>query len=451
MKIKTINFKQTKGKPLYIQLYEKIRNDILNGYLLENDQLPSIRLCEKTLKISKTSISHAYEKLLEEGYISAIAQKGYFVQVNNEQLELRKALIEQPIKTTKTNLLYDFRSQSMDFSSFDINLWKKYLKDVLDTQAEITTYGEAQGEEVLRVALQKYAYGIRGVLCDKEQILIGASFQSLLYILCGLLKQPLTIGMEASGFPPAERVFYDYGFSIQKIKSESDGICMQALYDSNIQMLYVNSGSFGSNHQPLTKAKRDALLKWANDKNALIIEDDHNGELRYLSKSIPAMQGFDMGKHVIYIGSFSKLLLPSLRISYMVFTNDLLLQFKKHINDYNPTASKIEQLALAHYMVDNHLERHVKKLRKRYEQKSKKMQFCLQHYFSNCTILLEEAALQFIIRFPQAVNIDDFIQRAKAKQILMQKNGDGDLVLSFAAIKEEEIEEAIKALKEAIQ
>ena len=207
MKLKTINFERTTGKALYLQIYEKLRSDILSGYLVKGDQLPSIRKCEALMKVSKTSIERAYEKLLEEGYILSIPQKGFFVDVEPENVQLRKAVLAQGAALQDEKIRYDFRSQTMDVSSFDLTLWKKYLKEVLDGHYEIATYGEARGELRLRMALQKYAYTVRGVLCTSNQLLIGSSFQSLLYVLCGLLDKPVVIGLEESGFPQAEAVF----------------------------------------------------------------------------------------------------------------------------------------------------------------------------------------------------------------------------------------------------
>ena len=315
MKLKTINFERTTGKALYLQIYEKLRADILCGYLVKGDQLPSIRKCEVLMKVSKTSIERAYEKLLEEGYILSIPQKGFFVDVEPENVQLRKAVTEQGTALQDEKIRYDFRSQTMDVSSFDLALWKKYLKEVLDGHYEIATYGEARGELRLRMALQKYAYTVRGVLCTSDQLLIGSSFQSLLYVLCGLLDKPVVIGLEESGFPQAETVFSDYAFPVRRLRREADGICMQELTASDVNLLYVNSASAGYNHQPLNKKKRKELLAWAAERNAMIIEDDHNGELCYHTRMTPAMQGFDTGGHVVYIGSFSKILLPSLRIS----------------------------------------------------------------------------------------------------------------------------------------
>lgn len=450
MKLKTINFERVKGKALYVQIYEKLRSDIVSGYLVKGDQLPSIRKCEVLMKVSKTSIERAYEKLQEEGYIISLPQKGFFVDVEPENIRLRKAVTAQESKLYDEKIRYDFRSQTMDVSSFDLALWKKYLKEVLDGRYEIATYGEAQGEARLRVALQKYAYTVRGVLCTSDQLLIGSSFQSLLYILCGLLDKPLVIGMEESGFQQAETVFTDYAFPIRRLHSEADGICMQELAASDVTLLYVNSASTGRNHQPISKKKRKELLAWAAHNKAMIIEDDHNGELRYHTRMTPAMQGFDTGGHVVYIGSFSKILLPSLRVSYMVLPPALHQRYQQRLNSYSPTSSKIEQLALARYIADGHLERHVRRLRRHYEQKSNHMRELLQHWFPQADILLEEAALQFIVRFSKPLPLDTIISQAREYRMRLQTNTQGELVLSFAAIKMEDMEEAVKLLHELV-
>ncbi|MEG0506418.1 MAG: PLP-dependent aminotransferase family protein [Longicatena sp.] len=447
MKIKTINFEREGNTALYMQIYKKIQHDILSNYLKKGDQLPSIRKATTLMKVSKTSIERAYEQLAEEGFIISIPQKGYFVDVDLEQVALRNQMKKRSIPTKTDLIRYDFRSQSMDSDSFDMKLWKKYLKEVLDEPMQISTYGDAQGEVILRNALQNYAYSIRGVLCTSEQILIGSSFQSLLYILCGLLPQDCIIGMEETGFIPAETVFFDYGLQVRKLPTHEEGILLKDLQASDVQVLYINSVSQGCNHQPITKKTRQAYIQWAVKTNALIIEDDHNGELRYQSKLTPAMQGFDMGEHIVYIGSFSKLLLPSLRISYMVFTKALQERYLARKNTYSPTSSKIEQLALAHYITDGHLERHVKRLRKRYEQKSHQMLCLLQVYFPDTTLILEEAALQIIVRFHETIDIDAFIEKAKQQYLMIQKNNMNELVLSFAAIKEDEMRDALQVLR----
>lgn len=448
MKMDTINFEKQKGKPLYRQIYEKLKDDILNGYLVKGDSLPSIRKCVAMMKVSKTSVERAYELLLEEGFLVAVPQKGYFVDVESENVRFRKQLLETREREEQLHIRYDFRSQSMDVSSFDLTLWKKYLKEVLAGHEEIATYGDPQGERSLRLALQKYAYTMRGVLCTPEQILIGSSFQSLLYILCGLIRKQAVIGMEESGFRQAETVFADYGFVVKKLPSDEEGIDVASLYEQHVDIVYINSASQGRNHQPINKQKRKALVTWAKASQGYIIEDDHNGELRYQSKLTPAMQGFDDGGHVIYIGSFSKILLPSLRISYMVLPDMLKECYQLRKSAYAPTSSKIEQLALAQYIADGHLVRHVRRLRRHYEQKSTIMRSLLEASFPQADILLEEAALQFVLRFPAPVKVDTLIQAALQQGIILTQNTGKELVLSFAAIKLEDMETAIAMLRQ---
>lgn len=444
MKINTINFEKKEGIPIYRQLYEKLRDDILAGYLKKGDQLPSIRKCEKLLKISKTSIERAYDQLLMEGYIQSIPQKGFFVDVEEEQRKLRRQLVERPLKQSKVKARYDFRSQTMDKDAFDISLWKKYLKEVLETESDITTYGDAQGEYALRLALGRYAYSMRGVFSTPDRMLIGASFQSLLYILCGYIQNTI-IGMEESGFSQAEQVFHDYEFEVVKLSMQTGGVCVRELIEKKVKVLYINAGSMGCDHQPLTSWKRKELLAWAKKYDAWIIEDDHNGELRYHTRLMPCMQGYDMGEHVIYIGSFSKLLLPSLRISYLIMTPNM--QSKYQVQNYGPSASKIEQLALARYISDGHLERHVKRLRKRYELKSRSMMSLLKECFPEADILLEEAGLQLILRFPYEIDSQQLIDICAQHSIWLNQNAQKDIVLSFAAISLEEMDEAIHELK----
>lgn len=446
MKMNVINFDKKKETPLYEQIYHKLQEDILSGYLKKGDQLPSIRKAMTLFRVSKTSVERAYDALMLEGWIKAMPQKGYFVDVDTQHVALRKELLQSSGNVEKEIVRYDFRSQSMDMDAFDINLWKKYIKDILDHHQEIGTYGDAQGEAVLRHALCEYAYSMRGVLCRDEQILIGSSFQSLLYVLCGLLHRPAVFGMQEDGFLPFQTVCEDYAIPIKPFPMDEEGIVMEALYQSDIDLLYINSVSCGYNHQPISAKRRKELLAWAKEKQVWIVEDDHNGELRYHTRMTPAMQGFDDGEHVIYIGSFSKLLLPSLRISYMVLPTSLYRRYQKREKSYSPTASKIEQLAFAHYIADGHLERHVKRLRKRYSRKSQYMLQLLKQHFQTADIYLDESALQFILRIKESYRVSWFLHNAKKNGIQITISKQEELILSFAAIPQEDMEEAVREL-----
>lgn len=451
MKLRIINFEKQKGRKLYEQVYRKLQNDILCGYIKQGDQLPSIRQAVTLFHVSKTCIEQAYEALEMNGLVTSIPQKGFFVEVDEEHVKLRRQLIENVSQYEEEIIRYDFRSQSMDKNAFDITLWKKYLKEVLDHHRQITTYGDAQGERALRIALANYAYAMRGVLCEECRILVGASVQSLLYIVLGLMQRPCVFGMEKDSFLPAQMVCEDYQIPVQYLTCDEEGISMEALYKSSINVLYINSLAQGKKHQPIAKKRQKEVLEWAQKRNAYIIEDDHNGELRYQTRMMPAMQGYDGGKQVLYVGSFSRLLLPSLRISYLVLNEELYLTYLSRKLYYTPTSSKIEQLALAQYISDGHLERHVKKLRKHYCAKAIRMETLLKHYFSFADIHLEESSLCFIAKLCDDKKIDAWIKQAEKKQIQIRKSKANEVTISFAAIEENTMQMAIKELYEIYQ
>lgn len=444
MKIDTINFEKEEGRPLYLQIFEKIRDDIINGYLKQGDKLPSLRSSTQLYKVSRTTIEACYQRLLLEGYIQSTPQVGYSVSVDRENAQMRKAMLEHTYTQVDTKVRYDLRTSAIDRNSFDYDIWMHYLKEVLRDRESIASYGEHQGEMELRQALHTYSYSMRGVLCNVEQILIGASVQSLLYIICGLVKGIKRVGMEASGFPQGEKVFTDCGFEVVKLPSDEHGICMEALQNEQLSLLYINSASYGKQHKAIPRETRKALLTWAKANNVLIIEDDHNGELRYLHKPTPAMQGYDMGKQVIYIGSFSKLLLPALRMSYMVLPQLLQNTYQQQKQFYNPTASKIEQLALARYIADGHLEKHIRRLRKRYEQKSKLMMEAITTYFPTTLQQLDESGLA--IRLYVQGNHKQFVENARCRGIYLQLHKDGYIILSFASLQASQIKNVIQEL-----
>ena len=146
MEMQTSTFERQKGMALYKQIYLKLRKDIMQGYLKKGDRLPSIRSCEQLFKVSKTSVERAYQLLLDEGYISSRPQAGYYVDVDEEHVRMRLSLLQNVQRNPAYRIRYDFRSQSMDHDAFDMTLWKKYLKEVLELHQVITTYGDAQGE-----------------------------------------------------------------------------------------------------------------------------------------------------------------------------------------------------------------------------------------------------------------------------------------------------------------
>ena len=432
----------------YEQIYNKYRNDILQGFLKNKQQLPSIRESCQIFKASQTTVEHAYDKLLIEGYITSKPQVGYFVSINQTRIKLHQQLDSYQSTHQTVDYIYDFRSQTISQDSFELSTWKRYLKDVLDNKKELSTYGDSQGELALREAICRYTYKVRGVLTHPERILIGSNYQSLLFILAGLIPKDSVIAMEYQEASQAKRVFESYGFQVIMIRSLDDGIDLRDLKMYDIDFLYINSACQGLKRKPMSQYLKEDLILYTQNKHITIIEDDYNGELTYASKDHYALQCMSNSDHIIYCGSFSRLLLPSLRISYLVFNKQYYDHYKEHKHEYGPTASKLEQLAFSKYISDGYLVKHVKKLKKEYKEKNKAMLKALEKYCPY-PFYLDEAYLCYHIELPE-LDENLFMKLCQKKKIAVNPIKNQQLSLSFASIPSSHIDEAFMTIKQII-
>ncbi|MFZ5944943.1 MAG: PLP-dependent aminotransferase family protein [Bacillota bacterium] len=363
------------GVPIYLQLYEYIKKEITHGRIEPYTKLPSIRQLSIALKLSKTTVEASYQQLHLEGYISSEPKIGYFVnKIADHSFYGRDGFNLAHKKTLNTPVKqeYDFRNDHIDQDSFDFQIWKRYLNKAINQEnSRFLTYGSHQGELELRIELAKYLHHSRGVICTPQQLVIGSGVQTLLGILCGLLKEDCTqIGFEDPGFKQARHIFKDYGFTLIPIKLEEDGINISLLEESRADLVYVSPSHQFPTGSVMPINKRIQLLNWAKRNKRLIIEDDYDSELRYTGRPIPSLQGLSEGSNVVYLGTFSKILLPSIRISYMVLPEKLIGIYEGNKRKYNQTSSQIEQIALSLFMQEGMLERHIRRLRKIYAHKN---------------------------------------------------------------------------------
>jgi GntR family transcriptional regulator/MocR family aminotransferase len=262
---------------------------------------------------------------------------------------------------------YDFTNEFLDKESFDFQLWKKYINKALRYNDVYLSYGSCLGEYILRREIARYIGHSRGVICSPDQVIVGAGVQAVLNILCAVLKPKYdSIVFEEPGFTKGQYVFKDHGFKIVPVSVEDDGINVRHLAGNGGKVVYVSPSHQYPTGSVMSINKRTQLLNWANASNGIIIEDDYDSELRYFGRPIPSLQGLNKGNGIVYLGSFSKIMLPSIRISFMVLPVNLLEETADILNRYNQTSSKIEQVALALFMKEGLLEKHIRKLRKIY-------------------------------------------------------------------------------------
>lgn len=437
--------------PLYRQLYLCIRGAVESGHLREGSRLPSVRRLAEDLALSCTTVEAAYQQLCVEGYIRSLPQKGFFVL--NARREGPEREPAPPIfrRTPMPPVRYDFGSDRVDIGDTDIKIWRRNVRAALNRQDVLASYGDHQGEPELREALSAYSYGARGVVARPEQIVIGAGTQPLLSLFCGLTDSEQTsIAMEEPGFRQAEQVFADFGIPVRKLPCDKDGIRMDALEQSGARFVYVSPSNRVGTGSCIPMSRRMELLNWAARTGGVIVEDDYNGELRYRARPVPAMQGIAGGQGVVYVGSFSKLLLPSVRIGYMVLTPELLERYLPRAVNYNQTASKVEQLALAEYIRSGQMERHLRRLRKLYGAKSEALIRALRRAFGSAAqILLQETPLTVLLDLPTEKSSAELCRLALERSVRVLPTEDGRVRLGFAGIPLEDIDGAVNSLKEA--
>lgn len=458
--------------PLYIQLYNHYKNLISLGVLKPGSKLPSIRKCANERMISKTTVEGAYLQLVAEGYITSRPGSGFYVSsLDYEDIAVTKgASYEQDYE--KSRIIYDFASANVDYKTFNFSLWSKYIKHALRNEKRLISYGEPQGEYDLRVAICDYIEESRGVLCSPHQVIVGAGIQSLLHVLCSLISHRNNVAFVNGGFNQGGAIFEDRGFKSVVYSNVDENL--YSLKEENIKLIYTSPSHTTPWGDVMPINTRLKLLNFAKQEEALIIEDDYDSEFRYYGRPVPSLQGLDGGGKVIYMGTFSKLLLPSLRISFMVLPIGLLEVYKNKAQLYNQTASKTEQIALCNFIKDGHLKRQIKKSRKIYMTKSKFLCNCINDVFEgNATatpgaggFLIEMEVENEVTREPllnkEVIEEDNdklkkwFIEKCKENGILIKdfyfktNNSKPLILLSCSGVSSEEFYPAMKLLKAII-
>lgn len=452
--------------PLYMQLYQYFKQAIEQNRLHEGDKLPSIRGLSASLSVSKITVEKAYQQLMSEGYILNCNRSRYLVnKVDGISIKKSTDFVPTCVSNGPTvkeqKITYDFASGEMDIGGFDFSLWKRYINKVFLNKERLVGYGHIQGEPELRTEIAKYIGNSRGVYTHPEQIIIGPGVQSLLNILCSLLRsQTNTIAFEDPGFKNGRRIFANYSYNIVAIPMKKDGIDMDRLFDSGARLVYLSPSHQFPTGYIMPVGKRTQLLNWAESVNGIIIEDDYDSEFRYFGRPIPALKGLDHKDTVVYLGSLSKVIPPSIRISYMVLPEKLLAAFQQNAALYNQAASTIEQLALAQFMADGGFERQIRRLRKLYYGKKLLLVNAVKNILgSHVEFEGSDSGLHTILHVKSELSAEQLVERALAKgcrvasiqDYYLQNPGENSsrIILYFSKIPANEIEPAVKLLKEA--
>lgn len=415
----------------YNELYNYIKKEITDGQLSYGAKLPSIRKASALFSVSRTTVQNAYFALSADGYIISEPQSGYYVCRKLQKPERREE------SDKKRSVRLSFASAAADRESFDFNLWRRYIKSALRQDERLLSYSEPQGELELREALSQYILESRNVAAGADRIVIGAGVQSLLSVLCSLIEEKKTVSFPDRSFIQGASLFADYGFEVH-------------YRDKNAEIIYVSPSHMTRWGDVMPNKRRAELVRHSAQTGSLVIEDDYESDFLYNSRPTPSLHALAGGSGVVYLGSFSRLLLPSIRISFMVLTEELARKYRENIEKFSQTASKTEQLALCSFIRDGHLKAQIRKTRRFYTAKAKQFLLLLQKAFPEAEAEISENALQVIMKLPFDKKESVFEENGIELFIEKYENGIITLVLNAGSIPENQLESAVSALKKAM-
>ena len=323
---------------VYEQVYEFYVKQIEDKALKSGDRMPSIRESERTLNVSRTSIETAYLQLAADGYIYSVEKVGYFVSDMVERaMEKEKLEVGQEEKSAMKSYIYDLATIGEDKEVSCLQLWRRYMKSALRQEERLLNYPDNQGEEDLREEIASYVRKTRTIICSPDDIVIGAGFQNLLSLLIPLIPGEKTISFPTKNFADGATVFRNAGFTVNYRDKES-------------HVIYVTPSYMTKWGEVMTMKRRHELIYHARKNGHLIIEDDYQNEFVFSNKATPSLYAMTGGENIAFLGSFSRVLLPSVRISYLILPKGIRAEYEKIKRLYNQTASMAEQIALASFL-----------------------------------------------------------------------------------------------------
>jgi len=441
--------------PLHIQLYEEIKNDIVSNFSV-GDKLPSIRKTASSYNLSKTTVESAYRQLYAEGYVESYPKSGYVVIDTYYDGFKTKIAENLALPDQNTKYKYDFFPARLSQDSFPLRLWKRLFSKAIDESLDFGAYHDGQGELGLRVEISKYITESRSVRCTPQQIVVCSGFSDSMGLLAKLLKRSYSnFSIENPGYHVARRVFEEYGYEIDKIEVDKNGILVDKLENVNAKLVYITPSHQYPTGVSMPISNRLKLLDWAKEEDGLIIEDDYDSELSYSSRPIPSLQGLDRFDRVVYLGTFAKSLSPALRVSYMVLPNHLLALYKESYDLYFPRVSLTVQKTLELFMSQGHWDRHLRKIRTINKKKHNIMRDLLREKLGkSMEIVGQGRGLAILINPTVSFDWNKFktlAEEAKIKLYFAKERSDGDfeaIKMGFGGFSEDELIEAVEAFVE---
>jgi GntR family transcriptional regulator / MocR family aminotransferase len=471
---------QLQGAPAHRQICDWLRGAITDGRLRPGQGVPSSRALAVELGISRTTVMTAFEQLQAEGYLESVVGAGtriaavipddvldaidttgrrYGGQRAPRAISTRgRTLLALP-QDSQPQIVGAFRACIPALDRFPHATWSALLRrHARHASPTLMAYGDPMGHGPLRDALAGYLGAARAARCDASQIMITAGAQQALQLCARVLLDPgEAIWMEEPGYPGAQRAFTEAGARLVPVPVDQHGLDVEEgiRREPHPRAVYITPSHQYPMGAIMNAARRTQLLAAAARTGSWIIEDDYDSEYRFAGRPIASLQGLDTDERVIYVGTFSKVLFPALRVGYLVLPKDLVVPFRAARDAADLFPPTLLQAALADFLREGHFARHIGRMRMLYKQRCAALVRSLRTQLGErFEIVNAEAGLHLVALLPPA--IDD---RAVGRRLVgfdiavgplsdccLQNPARGGLILGYGSSSEAQLENAVAKL-----
>lgn len=479
---------RTGEKPMHRQLYDQLRELILTGRVPAGERLPSTRTLSRDLAVSRNTIATAFDQLLAEGYLEGRVGAGSYVsrELPEETLSARSEATCAPephprkrglsvrgkalaaLRHKRGKRTPTFTPGLPDVNDFPFDVWSRLMSRAWRRPPlDLLANQEPAGYRPLREAIAGYLRTARAVRCDADQIIIVSGAQQAIGLTAHVLLDdgdPALV--EDPGYPGVRGALLGAGAKLVPVPVDSEGYDVEAGEKLSPDAKFV---CVAPSHQyplglTMSLSRRLKLLEWASRVDGWVLEDDYDSEYRYAGRPLAALQGLDRDGRVVYIGSFSKVMFPSLRLGYLVVPKDLIDPFRQARAALDDHPSSIAQPALTTFIEEGYFAAHLRRMRKLYAARKQKLAQLLDENLSDLLdVNPSEAGMHLVADFKPALTarMDDTqaVELASSAGIDVaalsgyyadtpKRQG---LLLGYAAVREEKMEAGVKKLSDALR
>lgn len=471
--------------PLYRQLYDWFRLAIVTGRMRPGQRVPSTRTLAAELKISRMPVFNAFEQLLAEGYLESFVGAGTRVAksipedmlspaLGKHQKELREtvdkpstrkmsrrgiAWARQPPQSWLDNLgAFRVSLPALDHFPFSV-WWKLMARHARQPRLDLMAYSNPIGYLPLREAIAEYLGATRAVRCEPSQVLITTGSQQGLQLCAQVLVNPKDpVWMEEPGYPSARNAFANVGARLIPVPVDEEGMKVEGIIrrSPNARAAYITPSHHYPEGSTMNAARRMLLLNWAVRTGAWIIEDDYDSEYRFGGRPIAALQGLDTEGRVIYVGTFSKVLFPALRLGYLVVPKDLMHAFLAARDAADVFSATLYQPVLTDFIREGHFGGHIRRMRTLYMSRRRSLVDAIHTEMGDLIqVIGSEAGMHLVALLPSGISDLAVARRAGQMGIsatplstcYLKQPARGGLILGYGGVNESQIYDGIRKLK----